>query len=59
MTGIANRDCSTVEKTAAAESALISDHALMRHQNSRRINTSPAPAPIVIRKRHAPAIDVM
>ena len=31
ITGIASRDCSKVEKTAAAESALISDHALMRH----------------------------
>src|ERR1051326_9205385 len=37
--------------------ALISDHALIRHQYHRRISTSPVPAPIANRNFHAPSTD--
>src|SRR5215467_7567331 len=40
-----------------ASIALISDHALMRHQYQRRISTSPVPAPIASRNFHAPSTD--
>jgi hypothetical protein len=30
---------------------------LIRHQNQRRMNTLPVPAPMAIRKVHAPAMD--
>ena len=44
---------------AAALIAAISLHALMRHQNHRRMNTSPAPAPIAIRNLQADEIESM
>ena len=36
--------------------AAISLHALMRHQNQRRIRTSPRPAPASMMNAHAPEI---
>src|SRR5436190_13403156 len=45
------------EMANEASIALISDHALMRHQYQRRMSTSPVPAPIASRNRHAPSTD--
>jgi len=47
----------TPEMANEAIIALISDHALMRHQYQRRINTSPVPAPSANKKRQAPSTD--
>src|SRR5215208_875924 len=38
--------------------ALISDHALIRHQYQRRISTSPVPAPRARSSVHAPSTDL-
>ena len=46
----------TTLATSDATMALISDHALMRHQYQRRMSTSPVPAPRARRKRHAPSM---
>ena len=45
------------EITNEAIIALISDHALMRHQYHLRMNTSPVPAPIARSNFHAPSTD--
>src|SRR3954471_11733570 len=45
------------EITNDASIELISDHALIRHQYHRKINTSPVPAPIPSRNFHAPSTD--
>src|SRR5689334_7164232 len=57
----ANRPGTTLkqidETTNEAIIALISDHALMRHQYQRRIRTSPVPAPSARRNFHACSTD--
>src|SRR5215510_1899984 len=47
----------TPEITSDAIIAVISDHALIRHQYHRRISTRPVPAPSASRKRQAPSTD--
>src|SRR5262245_4521201 len=46
-----------IEIANDASIELISDHALMRHQYQRRINTRPVPAPMPSRNFHAPSTD--
>jgi hypothetical protein len=46
--------CAASDTTPEMIIALISDHALMRHQYQRRINTSPVPDPSASRNSHAP-----
>lgn len=50
-------NCSTSEITNEAAMAETSLQALMRHQNQRRMNTLPVPAPSAIKSFHASAIE--
>ena len=50
-------NCSTSETTNEAAIADTSLQALMRHQNQRRMNTLPVPAPSAISSFQAPAIE--
>ena len=51
--------CSAIDTTKAVIMEETSLHALMRHQNQRRIRTRPVPAPVMMRIFHAAAMDVI